>query len=167
MKKHLLTVSLLLSIAVLPNCIGNGNKNVESNEVKQHNNQPEKEQGPIVKTLPSGLKYEILTAAPEHAATPTKGKPVTVHYTGWLADENGQAQLDKKFDSSVDRGQPFTFVLGVGRVIQGWDEGVKDMKVGEKRRLIIPAHLGYGARGAGHMIPGNATLVFDVELLNV
>ena len=88
------------------------------------------------------------------------GRVVRVHYTGWL--ENG-----KKFDSSVDRGQPFSFPLGAGRVIKGWDEGVKGMKVGGKRKLTIPSKLSYGAQGAGGVIPANATLIFDVELLGV
>lgn len=89
-----------------------------------------------------------------------KGKEITVHYTGWL--ENGS-----KFDSSVDRGQPLTITLGVGQVIQGWDEGFGGMKEGGKRKLTIPAEMGYGARGAGGVIPPNATLVFEVELLKV
>src|SRR6266481_4375282 len=88
-------------------------------------------------------------------------QPVTVHYTGWLQNPDGSA--GKKFDSSLDRGQPFDFPLGGGRVIRGWDEGVAGMKVGGKRRLIIPAALGYGARGAAGVIPPNATLIFDVE----
>lgn len=113
-------------------------------------------------TTNSGLQYEIQQEGT--GISPKKGQTVKVHYTGYL-DDNGK--LGKKFDSSVDRGQPFMFTIGVGQVIQGWDEGVMDMKVGEKRRLIIPAKLGYGARGAGHIIPPNATLIFDVELLGV
>jgi peptidylprolyl isomerase len=108
-------------------------------------------------TTPSGLKYidEVVGTG----ASPSPGKQVTVHYTGKL--ENG-----KQFDSSVGR-QPFTFTIGTGQVIKGWDEGVMTMKVGGKRKLIIPANLGYGARGAGADIPPNATLYFDVELLDV
>ena len=95
------------------------------------------------------------------------GKVVIVHYTGWLYDPNVPDGHGKKFDSSVDRGQPFDFPLGGGRVIKGWDEGVAGMKVGGKRTLVIPPAMGYGARGAGGVIPPNATLVFDVELLEV
>lgn len=95
------------------------------------------------------------------------GFNVTVHYTGWLYDANAEGHKGKKFDSSVDRGDPFNFFLGGGQVIQGWDEGVQGMKVGGKRTLIIPSEMGYGARGAGGVIPPNATLVFDVELLGV
>ncbi|WP_225764093.1 FKBP-type peptidyl-prolyl cis-trans isomerase [Stenotrophomonas sp. Marseille-Q4652] len=95
------------------------------------------------------------------------GTNVTVHYTGWLYDENAADRHGQKFDSSLDRGEPFTFPLGGGRVIRGWDEGVAGMKVGGKRTLMIPAEYGYGARGAGGVIPPNASLVFDVELLGV
>jgi peptidylprolyl isomerase len=109
-------------------------------------------------TTPSGLKYIDIVEG--DGATPTKGQKVSVHYTGTL--ENGS-----KFDSSRDRGRPFDFNIGVGQVIQGWDEGVGTMKVGGRRTLIIPAELGYGARGAGGVIPPNATLIFDVELLGV
>jgi FKBP-type peptidyl-prolyl cis-trans isomerase FkpA len=95
------------------------------------------------------------------------GFNVSVHYTGWLYDEKAADHKGKKFDSSVDRGQPFKFDLGAGQVIQGWDEGFAGMKIGGKRTLIIPSEMGYGARGAGGVIPPNATLVFDVELLDV
>ena len=109
-------------------------------------------------TTPSGLQY--VDEKVGDGAAPQKGKRVSVHYTGTLTD-------GKKFDSSRDRGQPFKFVIGVGQVIAGWDEGVLSMKVGGKRKLIIPANLGYGARGAGGVIPPNAELHFDVELLGV
>jgi peptidylprolyl isomerase len=110
-------------------------------------------------TTTSGLQYGDIHVGTGNS--PTQGQRVTVHYTGVLADGG------KKFDSSVDRDEPFTFTIGVGQVIQGWDEGVMSMKVGGKRRLIIPPHLGYGAFGAGRVIPPNATLIFDVELLNI
>lgn len=109
-------------------------------------------------TTASGLKYSDEVVG--KGASPVAGKQVKVHYTGTL--ENG-----KKFDSSVDRKEPFSFVIGVGQVIPGWDEGVMTMKVGGKRKLIIPSKLGYGASGAGGVIPPNATLLFDVELLDV
>jgi peptidylprolyl isomerase len=110
-----------------------------------------------VKTA-SGLSYTDIVKGT--GAAPTSGKNVTVHYTGWL--ENGT-----KFDSSVDRGQPFVFRIGAGEVIPGWDEGVMSMRVGGKRKLIIPSQLGYGPSGAGGVIPPNATLIFEVELLDV
>ena len=106
----------------------------------------------------SGLQIEKL--AQGNGAMPKAGDRVTVHYTGWLTDGS-------KFDSSVDRGQPFVFTIGRGQVIGGWDQGVATMKVGDKVRLTIPPELGYGARGAGGVIPPNATLIFEVELLGV
>lgn len=111
----------------------------------------------MVKT-PSGLQYEDIV--PGSGASPSSGKKVVVHYTGWLTD-------GKKFDSSVDRNEPFTFQIGAGQVIKGWDEGVMGMKIGGKRKLIIPSNLGYGAAGAGGVIPPNATLVFEVILLDI
>jgi peptidylprolyl isomerase len=106
----------------------------------------------------SGLRYVELVEGT--GTRPTPGDAVSVHYTGWLED-------GRKFDSSRDRGQPLTFPIGRGRVIKGWDEGVGSMRVGGKRRLLIPAHLGYGDRGAGSVIPPGATLIFEVELLGV
>jgi FKBP-type peptidyl-prolyl cis-trans isomerase FkpA len=100
-------------------------------------------------------------------AEATSGKQVTVHYTGWLHDPKAADRHGKKFDSSKDHGEPFSFKLGARQVISGWDQGVAGMKVGGARTLVIPSELGYGARGAGGAIPPHATLVFDVELLDV
>ena len=113
-------------------------------------------------TTASGLQYEDTVVGT--GAEASKGQQVTVHYTGWLYNNGEQGA---KFDSSRDRNDPFEFSLGAGMVIKGWDEGVQGMKIGGKRTLIIPAALGYGARGAGGVIPPNATLKFDVELLKV
>jgi FKBP-type peptidyl-prolyl cis-trans isomerase FkpA len=116
-------------------------------------------------TLDSGLQYE--DTVPGSGAEAAAGQHVRVHYTGWLHDPTADKSRGKKFDSSKDRGQPFAFGLGQGQVIRGWDEGVQGMKVGGTRVLVIPADLGYGARGAGGVIPPNATLVFEVELISV
>ena len=113
-------------------------------------------------TTPSGLQFDDTTVGT--GAEAAKGHSVTVHYTGWLYNDGARGA---KFDSSKDRGDPFGFGLGSGQVIKGWDEGVQGMKVGGARTLVIPPELGYGARGAGGVIPGNATLMFDVELLAV
>ncbi|MBH0191528.1 MAG: FKBP-type peptidyl-prolyl cis-trans isomerase [Nitrospira sp.] len=130
-------------MVALISCLGVGGSMAEDNQAV---------------TMPSGLKYIDQVVGTGDVAV--AGKTASVHYTGWL--ENG-----KKFDSSVDRGQPFSFPLGAGRVIKGWDEGVQGMKVGGKRKLTIPSELGYGSRGAGGVIPPNATLIFDVELIGV
>lgn len=116
-------------------------------------------------TTASGLQYDDTT--PGSGATASAGQHVTVHYTGWLHDPSAADGRGRKFDSSKDRGQPFAFPLGAGHVIGGWDEGVQGMQVGGTRVLLIPPGLGYGARGAGGVIPPNATLVFEVELLAV
>ena len=123
---------------------------------------PATAQAPKTMTTASGLQITDTTVGT--GATPKTGQTCVMHYTGWLY-ENGVKGA--KFDSSVDRGQPFEFPIGQKRVIAGWDEGVASMKVGGKRTLIIPPALGYGARGAGGVIPPNATLMFDVELLGV
>ena len=112
---------------------------------------------------PSGLQYiELVEGSGDVAKA---GQNVTVHYTGWLRNDDGSK--GPQFDSSKDRNDPFEFALGAGMVIRGWDEGVQGMKIGGTRQLIIPADLGYGSRGAGGVIPPNATLIFDVELLAV
>jgi peptidylprolyl isomerase len=113
-------------------------------------------------TTASGLQFEDTQLG--SGDQPTKGQTCVMHYTGWLWKDGAKGA---KFDSSLDRGQPFSFPLGAGRVIKGWDEGVAPMKVGGKRTLVIPPELGYGARGAGGVIPPNATLLFEVELLGV
>ena len=113
-------------------------------------------------TTDSGLQYEDVLEGT--GASPQRGQTCVMHYTGWLWEDG---QKGTKFDSSVDRGTPFEFPVGKGRVIKGWDEGVISMKVGGKRKLIIPAHLGYGDSGAGGVIPPGATLIFEVELLGI
>ncbi|MGH9318232.1 MAG: FKBP-type peptidyl-prolyl cis-trans isomerase [Thermoanaerobaculia bacterium] len=120
-----------------------------------------KSESKMVKTA-TGLQYEDIQVGT--GAQPKTGQTCVMHYTGWLWENNAKG---KKFDSSVDRGQPFEFVLGVGRVIKGWDEGVSSMKIGGKRTLLIPPQLAYGSRGAGSAVPPNATLLFEVELLSI
>ena len=119
---------------------------------------------------PSGgsvAELQRIDEKPGTGATATAGSDVTVHYTGWLYDEKAKELRGEKFDSSVDRGESFTFLLGAGQVIRGWDDGVAGMRVGGKRRLLIPSDYGYGRDGAGGVIPPNASLVFEVELLAV
>jgi len=116
-------------------------------------------------TTESGLQYEDTTVG--EGAVAKAGQHVSVHYTGWLHNDGASDKKGTKFDSSKDRNDPFAFGLGGGQVIKGWDEGVQGMKVGGKRTLVIPPQLGYGARGAGGVIPPNATLMFEVELLGV
>ncbi|MCZ6880793.1 MAG: FKBP-type peptidyl-prolyl cis-trans isomerase [Gammaproteobacteria bacterium] len=140
---------------------------------KQAPAQPEQEASTVASKearmelveLDNGLKYLLL--AEGAGAAIEAGQNAMVHYTGWLYDQSLAEGKGEKFDSSRDRGQPFSFPLGAGRVIKGWDLGVAGMKVGERRMLIIPAELGYGSRGASGAIPPNADLLFDVELLGI
>jgi peptidylprolyl isomerase len=125
--------------------------------------QPSKPKGPVMITTDSGLKY--VDSVVGVGALPMRGQQCRVHYTGWLDD--GRGHKGRKFDSSLDRGQPLAIPIGVGRVIRGWDEGLASMRVGGKRTLYIPSYLGYGPRGAGGDIPPNADLIFEVELLGV
>ena len=124
---------------------------------------PSRPKAPEMITTDSGLKYVDTVVGT--GAAPARGQKVSVHYTGWLND--GRGGQGKKFDSSLDRGQPLAIPIGIGRVIKGWDEGLLSMKVGGKRTLYIPSYLGYGPRGAGGDIPPNADLIFDVELISV
>jgi FKBP-type peptidyl-prolyl cis-trans isomerase len=145
------SIALTLFFAVL--CVASGCGKTETSS----KSGPTKVNGQPTTTA-SGLQYWDIVVGSGTTAAP--GNQVSVHYTGWLPS-------GEKFDSSLDRGQPFSFPLGAGQVIKGWDEGVAGMKVGGKRQLRMPPDLGYGSRGAGGVIPPNATLIFDVELLDV
>jgi FKBP-type peptidyl-prolyl cis-trans isomerase FkpA len=156
--KKLLLLPVVFTLLALASGCGNSEKSATSNESGGSSpSSPTKVSGPPT-TTPSGLQYWDIVVGTGDTAVP--GKPVSVHYTGWLTD-------GKKFDSSLDRGKPFIFTLGAGQVIAGWDEGVTGMKAGGKRQLRIPPSLGYGESGAGGVIPPNATLIFDVQLLEV
>lgn len=147
--EKLILALLLVAAVAIPACVRN-----EGKPASPPRNQAAT--AAMIKT-PSGLAYADLKVGT--GAQPSAGKPVKVHYTGWL--ENGT-----KFDSSLDRKEPFVFIIGVGQVVPGWDEGVITMRVGGKRKLVIPPQLGYGASGAGGVIPPDATLIFEVELLD-
>lgn len=157
--EKLLVLLLITTGIAIPACTQKENKSTMVPEQKTAPSTPQTAApaGPYIKTA-SGLSFLDLKQGT--GTSPTAGKQVKVHYTGTL--ENGT-----KFDSSLDRGEPFIFTIGVGQVIPGWDEGVMSMKVGGKRKLIVPPQLGYGAHGAGGVIPPNATLIFEVELLDV
>jgi len=152
MKK--IVICVFIALLCFPSC--NNKKTQQQVEAKDSKKMTD------TITTSSGLQYIDETVGTGNS--PRKGEQVVVHYTGWL-DDNGKK--GKKFDSSVDRNEPYVFPIGMGKVIGGWDEGVMSMKVGGKRTLIIPSKLGYGAQGAGGDIPPNATLIFDVELLDI
>ncbi len=154
--KHILAVTTSISVSLLLTaCGGNANSAAKSVEVA------------APKTMAAAPSFQQIDTVVGTGATAKSGQTVSVHYTGWLYDAAAADKRGSKFDSSVDRGQPFEFPLGAGRVIKGWDQGFAGMQVGGKRTLIIPADMGYGARGAGNSIPPNATLLFDVEMLGV
>ena len=151
MKQFFVLTTLLAALAVFPACGGNDSSPSTTGETG----------------LSSITTLQVTDVKVGTGADATNGKTVTVHYTGWLYNESAPDKHGSKFDSSRDRNQPFSFPLGGGQVIKGWDQGVAGMKVGGQRTLVIPPSLGYGSTGAGGVIPPNATLVFDVELLNV
>ena len=154
--KTLLLATTTLSVSLfLAACGGNSS----------HDSKPTETAAPSMSQENAG--FQKLDSVVGTGATAQAGQTVTVHYTGWLFDAGATDNKGKQFDSSVDRGKPFVFPLGAGRVIKGWDSGFEGMKVGGKRTLIIPSSMGYGTRGAGDSIPPNATLLFDVELLGV
>jgi len=153
-EKFIVVLLLIVAIAI-PACSQKEAKSVPDKSAEAQ--APAQAQSGAVKN-PSGLSYTDLVKG--NGAAPVSGKSVTVHYTGWLED-------GKKFDSSLDHGQPFVFRIGAGEVIPGWDEGVMSMRVGGKRKLFIPAQLGYGGAGVPGAIPPNANLIFEVELLDV
>jgi len=155
-KLALLGFYSILCLVILSGCWC-GEKGKKEKEGKK---EPKK----IAQLTNTGLKYKIVKEAPTNASIAKEGQKVTVHYTGWL-DEKGKK--GKKVDSTLDRNQKFSFQLGQKRVIRGFDEGIASMKVGEKRQLTIPPHLAYGKNKVGDIIPENATLIFDVELLEV
>lgn len=149
------TITLLTLAVFLNACGGNANTEAKSVEVA------------ATKVASANPEFTKIDSVVGSGATAQAGQTVSVHYTGWLYDANAPENKGEKFDSSVDRGQPFQFPLGAGRVIKGWDQGVAGMKIGGKRTLIIPPEMGYGDRGAGRIIKPGSTLLFDVELLGI
>jgi FKBP-type peptidyl-prolyl cis-trans isomerase len=163
--KNLLVLSSL-ALGLLVSCGDRCKKSTESKKKEEISEIKPVEPIRGVVSLESGLKYEVIKVG-KVDKSPQQGQKVVVHYAGWLSDKTKSDGKGRKFDSSVDRGQKFTFTIGVGQVIKGWDEGVKGMVVGEKRRLIIPHNLAYGERGIPGVIPPKSTLIFEVELFDV
>ncbi|MGA7303766.1 MAG: FKBP-type peptidyl-prolyl cis-trans isomerase [Rhodothermales bacterium] len=160
MKKAQIGLTVLLSVGLMA-CESPKSGDAEADQPMQMKQDTQTEGAAVVTEL---MKDDVVVG---EGAEAVAGKTAVVHYTGWLYDPSAPDNKGKKFDSSRDRGEPFSFPLGAGRVIQGWDEGVVGMKVGGQRMLTIPASMGYGDRGAGGVIPPGATLLFDVELLDV
>ncbi|MGA7306916.1 MAG: FKBP-type peptidyl-prolyl cis-trans isomerase [Rhodothermales bacterium] len=160
MKKAQIGLTVLLVVGLMA-CESPKSGDAEANQPTQMKQDTQTEGAAVVTEL---MKDDVVVG---EGAEAVAGKTAVVHYTGWLYDPSAPDNKGKKFDSSRDRGEPFSFPLGAGRVIQGWDEGVVGMKVGGRRMLTIPASMGYGDRGAGGVIPPGATLLFDVELLDV
>jgi len=153
--------NLSFKISLIAACFFTAGCNAQSTSTSNAQEKPAMTQGANITTLQK-IDTQVGTGREAEA-----GFNVTVHYTGWIYDAAAEGGKGKKFDSSLDRKQPFNFFLGGGQVIQGWDEGFAGMKIGGKRTLVIPSEMGYGARGAGGAIPPNAALIFDVELLDV
>lgn len=164
MRKVLLGVSSILLLTLFSSCDFCCNSCKKGPQTKDVKSKKGKKNKKVARMTNIGLKYEIVKEAYEAAKVAQKGSKVMVHYTGWISN-NGKTGT--KIDSSVDRGQPFGFTLGQKQVIVGFDEGVTEMKVGEKRRLTIPSYLAYGKQKVGNIIPEDSTLIFDVELINV
>lgn len=156
-KKYIFSISIMCLLAIFAYAKTQKTKGSTVTQTKQGNHLDLEN----FTTHPTGLKHKILK--PGTGSKPYAGETVTVDYTGWLLDPSSN-KVSTKFDSSVDRGQTFSFPLGLGHVIKGWDHTVADMKIGEKRLVVIPANLGYGARGAGATIPPHATLIFEIDL---
>jgi len=163
MKKTLPIILVATCLTILTSC---RKPDIDDDKNKKKEIKITKTDSGKIVTLDSGLKYQILKNS-NSDKSPVAGQKVTVHYAGWLEDKNNPGAKGAKFDSSVDRGQKFTFTIGLGQVIKGWDEGVMGMVVGEKRKLIIPYQLAYGQRGIPGIIPEKSTLIFEVELFDV
>lgn len=160
MKKHL-TLSLSLALFVMIGCLKSEKKEKSESHVTSAQDKSSSEKLVVGTDL---IKKELKAGSGDAAK---KGQTVIVHYTGWLFEPESENNKGRKFDSSLDRNQPFSFRLGSGMVIQGWDQGVEGMKIGEQRQLVIPPKLAYGERGVGQVIPPNSTLVFDIELIEI
>jgi FKBP-type peptidyl-prolyl cis-trans isomerase FkpA len=170
MRSFSLTMTMAIAVITLSACAPKEDKPEDSTKAATAPataTEPAAEAAAPAATGTENMPMQKIDLAPGNGAEIKSGQNALVHYTGWLYDAAAPDNKGKKFDSSVDRNEPFEFPVGAGMVIKGWDEGVVGMKVGSKRRLVIPPEMGYGARGAGGVIPPGATLVFDVELVEI